>query len=326
MEESEGKQPSQQEASEGGPKPPAPVAQPAPAAKATPPPARPVASARPAPLSAPAAPAPPPPKDAGRRSFMKLMFFLMGIAALVPFVPWGTFLSSTISTSSTRTLTQKAVVDDNESLYGAAAGQAVNVNNTTLFAPNNHWVITYPTSGDPTIDAENPDTFQKYELIRLPESLGGANKKATDFVAFSKVCVHLWCSPNYIPTNMDYECPCHGSKYQLPVKDPSDPTKLIDGGKAYAGPASLQTAPANAIPMLTLVADAAGDLYVYYPNTDPTKTTVSASGAVNLVSVDPIEADGELGYGRDFASYQNFLVPSAGVTADPKWVNDPVGP
>ena len=29
------------------------------------------------------------------------------------------------------------------------------------------------------------------------------------------VCTHLGCLPKWVPTNSRFECPCHGSKYQL---------------------------------------------------------------------------------------------------------------
>lgn len=237
--------------------------------------------------------------------------------SIVPFVPWGTFLSSSIkSGSATRFLAQKAVVDDIASKYPLAHGKVVNVKDLTTFPPNDHWVITYPSSGDPTIDAQNPDTFVKFELIRLPSELAGNSGKATDFVAFSKVCVHLWCSPNYNPTqssnskengyqagaapHQQYECPCHGSIYQIP------------DGKAIDGPASIQPAPTNAIPMLTLQADSAGDLYVFAPNRN------WQSGANLGAPVGDIEADGGIGYGRDFASYNSFIKPAAQQPLDPK--------
>lgn len=235
---------------------------------------------------------------------MKLAFMVGALLSVIPFVPWGTFLSSTIKTgAASRTLLQKAVVDDIPSKYGAAAGQVVNVNDLSTFPPNSHWVMTYPTSGDLSVDADNIDTFQKFELIRLPT---GTQKKATDFVAFSKVCVHLWCSPNYNPApgHMQYECPCHGSIYRVP------------DGLSIAGPASLQAFPQNAIPMLTLQADSNGDLYVFYPNADPSKTTV-ANGVPHLVSVNPIEGDGDIGYGRDYESYYNFIKPAAEGSAQP---------
>ena len=223
---------------------------------------------------------------------MKALFVVGALLSIVPFVPWGRFLSSTVKTGSAQQyLLQKVVVDDIPSKYGSAAGQVVNVNDLSTFPPNDHWVVTYPTSGDLTVDADNPDTFQKFELIRLPTALGGNGKKVTDFVAFSKVCVHLWCSPNYNPApgHEQYECPCHGSIYRIP------------DGLSVAGPASLQAFPQNAIPMMTLQADSSGDLYMFYPNYDP------ATG--NPVA-DPIEADGEIGYGRDYMSYENFIKPA----------------
>jgi rieske iron-sulfur protein len=250
--------------------------------------------------------------------FLKIGLLVGAILSFTPYVPWGSFLTSSVSTGTAkRFILQKVRVDQNTK-YGLASGQLVNVNDLTTFPANNHWVITYPTSGDPTIDSQNPDTFLKYELIRLPTELGGNGKKATDFVAFSKVCVHLWCSPNYNPTqtknpnengylppgpnsvnHQQYECPCHGSIYEIP------------DGKAIMGPASLQPAPANAIPMLTLQADSTGQLYVVYPNRDPTK-------AYPNDGVNSIEANGELGYGRDYASYTTFIKPLGALPADLK--------
>jgi rieske iron-sulfur protein len=247
------------------------------------------------------------PKDSGRRKFLKAALAVGAILSMVPYVPWGSFLTSSVSTGTAkRYLIQKVRVDQNTK-YGAASGQLVNVNDITTFQANNHWVITYPTSGDPTIDSQNPDTFLKWELIRLPESLGGSSKKATDFVAFSKVCVHLWCSPNYQPAqgHQQYECPCHGSIYEVP------------DGKAIKGPASLQAFPTNAIPMLTLQADSSGQLWVFYPNRDPTK-------AFPNDGVDSIGANGELGFGRDYASYTKFIKPMGQLPADLKNANQEV--
>ncbi len=226
---------------------------------------------------------------------MKAILAVGAVLSVAPFVPWGSFLTSSVSGGGKRHLLQKVIIDK-VSKYGAAAGQQVNVNDLSTFPPDGHWVITYPSSGDLTVDAQNPDTFEKYELIRLPAELGGSGKSVTSFVAFSKVCVHLWCSPNYNPASghQQYECPCHGSIYRVP------------DGKAVQGPASLQPAPTNAIPMLTLQADSSGNLYAYYPNYDPsTKKPVANS----------IEADGDLGYGRDYNSYQNFIKASAQLPA-----------
>ena len=47
-----------------------------------------------------------------------------------------------------------------------------------------------------------------------------ANPVKTDvtmegFVALYGVCTHLGCLPKWVDTNHRFECPCHGSKYQL---------------------------------------------------------------------------------------------------------------
>ena len=212
---------------------------------------------------------------------MRAAITVGAVLAVIPFVPWGDFLSHTVGSSGTA-LRQKVVIDNNPK-YGAAAGKPVNVNDLTTFPPDSHWVVTYPSSGNPTQDAQNPDTFVKFELIRLPAGeLGGDAKGAESFVAFSKVCVHLWCSPNYNPLqgHEQYECPCHGSIYEVP------------DGKAVQGPASQQPPPTNAIPMLTLTADSSGQLFIEPPVWD-------------------VDHNGVIGYGRNYSSYLDYIKPAA---------------
>ena len=205
---------------------------------------------------------------------------------MIPFVPWPSFLLSSVSSQGA--YKRQALLLDyntptNHNANGAVQGKQVNVNDLNSFPPNSTWLFTYPSSGDLTVDSQNPDTFQKFGLIRLPN---GNSKSAADFVAFSKVCVHLWCSPNYDPehtakgTDETYQCPCHGSIYEVP------------DGLSIAGPASLQAFPTNAIPMLTLTADPNGDLYVEPPIFD-------------------IEHNGIIGYGRDYKSYDSYILPVA---------------
>jgi len=255
--------------------PPAPTVAPqVPRPPAAAPPPRP---SSPAPPSKPAAP-----KNEGRRTFAKALVAIGAELSLVPFVPWGTFLSSSVS--STGAYKRQKVVIDDDPKYGPAAGQTVNVNDLTTFPPDSHWVVTYPSSGSLTLDSQNPDTFVKFELIRLPagSQFGGDSKDAVAFVAFSKVCVHLWCSPNYNPatSHEQYECPCHGSIYEIP------------DGLAKAGPASEQPPPTNAIPMLTLTADADGTLNIEPPLWD-------------------VNHNGVLGYGRYASSYASYIKPAA---------------
>jgi len=224
---------------------------------------------------------------------------------MLSFVPWGKFLSASLIGSG-KLIDQKVVIDANP-VYGPAAGATVNVNDMTTFPPNSHWVITYPSSGNSTQDFENPDTFVKFELIRLPADLGGNAASASAFVAFSKVCVHLWCSPNYggsqnqnPPVNReDYECPCHGSIYEVP------------DGKAKAGPASEQPPPDNAIPMLTLQAGSDGTLYIKAPQSG-TLTDIQQNGIIGVGRVES-GMDNKVTDPTNplYSSYYQFILPTA---------------
>ena len=259
-----------------------PVSRPTPPAQSAPAQPRPVVPPRPPAAQPPSAP----PRATTRRTFIRALVAVGAVLSIVPFVPWGDFLLSSVSTTGAYKR-QQAVLDlnnsTNKNANGPVAGKVVNVNDLTNFPPNGAWLLTYPTSGDLTIDSQNPDTFQKFGLIRLPN---GTTKTAADFVAFSKVCVHLWCSPTYDPehstssTDETYQCPCHGSIYRVP------------DGLSVAGPASLQAFPTNAIPMLTLTAAANGDLYVEPP-------------------VFAVAHNGVIGYGRDYMSYDNYILPVA---------------
>ncbi len=244
----------------------------------------PSAAAKPGPPP-PAPPSGPPPQaKTTRRSFFKVLLTFAALLTAIPFVPWGQFLSSSVSSSGTPKR-QKVTTDINK-FNGAASGKPVNVNDLATFPPNSSWLVTYPSSGNLTLDSQNPDTFVKWRLIRMPSSLGGDQKAATAFVAFSEVCVHLWCSPNYDPENSNnpadetYQCPCHGSVYRLP------------DALSIAGPASTQPPPTNAEPMLTLTADPDGSLYI-----EPAVFDVNHNGVV--------------GYGRYYQSYESFIKPAA---------------
>ena len=218
-------------------------------------------------------------KKTTRRRFIKAILI---VAPLALATLGGYVLSRYIAGPS---LARQLLMVDDSSFYGTAAGRKVNVSDLATFPPNSHWVITYPSSGDSKADAQVTDTFRKFELIRLPVELGGDKPAASSFVAFSKVCVHFECSPNYNPiqnvnptengyesgpgytTHQNFECPCHGTTYRIP------------DGLAVDGPASRQPPPTNAVPMLTLSADDQGYLRVEPPIWD-------------------VYHNGKLGYGR----------------------------
>ena len=145
------------------------------AAPPPPPPPRPAAAPPPPPPTAPSRPAQGPAKKS-RRKFLTLFAVVGGLLALAPWVPFGNFLSSSAAGEAAAPSTQTIVLDQNTEENGSASGKMVNVKDLTAFPPNSTWVMTYPSSGNPSTDGQNPNTFVKFALIRLPTELGGGNR------------------------------------------------------------------------------------------------------------------------------------------------------
>ena len=186
-------------------------------------------------------------KPLSRRDFLKLLGAGGTALAFAPFVPWGNFMPNPSSSSTEKA---KVILPD---------GTHANVNTYPI---NHAEIVTYPKTEDEVL---NEEAFRKWQLIRLPEELGGGAKDVSAFRVFSMVCLHLWCLWKYWPEEgrKRGECPCHGSMY--------DP----DTGTAYVGPASLQAPPSNTLPKLDLEADADGFLYI-----SPVTWGVNSNGIV----------------------------------------------
>lgn len=186
-----------------------------------------------------------------RRDFLKLMGAAGTALAFAPFIPWGNFMPNPSSVSLEKV---KLILPD---------GTQASVN---TFPINHAEIITYPKTKDEVL---NEEAFRKWQVIRLPEELGGAKKDVSAFRVYSMICLHLWCLWKYWPQEgrKRGECPCHGTMY--------DPTT----GTAFLGPASLQAPPSNVLPNLDLEADLDGFLWITPPNFN-------------------VNANGVVGYGR----------------------------
>ena len=176
-----------------------------------------------------------------RRDFLKLLGAGGAALSFAPFVGFGNYMPNPRNENLGKA---KVILPD---------GTHANVHS---FPINHAETITYPSTGDLALDAE---AFRKWQFIRLPKELGGAETSFDAFRVFSNVCLHLWCLWKYWPTensnkpmNIGY-CPCHGSEY--------DPLT----GKSTLGPASLQAAPSNVLPKLDLEIDAEGFLHILPP-------------------------------------------------------------
>ena len=134
--------------------------------------------------------------------------------------------------------------------------------NLNTYPVNHAEVITYPETADEVL---NEEAFRKWQFIRLPEKFGGERKDVSSFRAYSMVCLHLWCLWKYWPDEgrMRGECPCHGSMYDVRT------------GTSFLGPASLQPAPSNTLPVLEFEADSDGFMFI-----SPPTWGVNANGVV----------------------------------------------
>ena len=197
-------------------------------------------------------------QPAGRRNFLKFMGALGGILGITPFIPFGAFFTASATTGKQEA--QKILLPD-----GSFA-------NVKTFPPDSAVIFPYPRTGDERFDSE---PFRRFMLIRLAPQEGGGQNDASAFRAYSMVCVHLWCLWDYKPGRQvqdpktgrtivgNMECPCHGSNYR------------VTDGVAIYGPASLQTPPNNAQPMLDLAIDSEGFVVV-----NPPTYTVDRNGII----------------------------------------------
>lgn len=172
-----------------------------------------------------------------RRDFLKLLGAGAVTVSFAPFVSWGSYMPNPQADNL-----QKAKV----MLPGGTQA------NVRTFPTNHAEVITYPETGDAVLDEE---AFRKWNIIRLPEEMGGSKNDVSAFRVYSMVCLHLWCLWKYWPNEgmKMGQCPCHASTY--------DP----DTGIATGGPAAVQAPPSNALPKLDLESDSDGFLYILPP-------------------------------------------------------------
>jgi len=210
-------------------------------------------------VSGPAAPAKPAESktEISRRNFIKGLAILGGIVAVGEFVALGPYLQGSVGQS---TVTSQVIEN-------STTGNPI----TTSDISENGWTtFVYPKTGNPNIDN---DTFRQAVVIHLPKGWTAGSYGTVDpisgdtFVALSRVCVHLWCLWSYVPSDNRGICPCHGSQY-IPG-GPSGSQNANTPGLAVAGPASLQVAPNNQLPVITLSIASNG--------------TISATGVVGQV-------------------------------------------
>ena len=197
--------------------------------------------------------------EVSRRNFIKAIAIFGGLAAVASYVPLYPYLQGSVGAQVTKD--QQLVVNPDVSpttpITPASVGSGI--------------TFTYPYTGNPNIDA---DTFVQCVLIKLPSSMkipssydqyAAKDSSGNIYLAFSRVCVHLWCLWG---TGLDFSdaqvggpvlgpCPCHGSTYVPGTGGSSVYPNYPEAqnqvpGQAVAGPAALQTFPNNQLPIIKI--------------------------------------------------------------------------
>jgi hypothetical protein len=142
--------------------------------------------------------------------------------------------------------------------------EAIPIDEISFMEPNTMEFFYYPNPED----IENRDVFQKFILIRLPESLGGDVDDVSAFRAYSAVSLSDHCVVKYWPEEgrQRMENPCRGDLY-----------RAIDGLLTINADPIMITSPV-ALPQLTLSVDSSGFLYVEPPKWIPQENGVVSIG------------------------------------------------
>jgi cytochrome b6-f complex iron-sulfur subunit len=80
-----------------------------------------------------------------------------------------------------------------------------------LDEPAQQFKAGFPTDYGMGVDERWKDNFGVW-IVRTPEDLV---QGVSGFCALIAVCTHLGCTPNYLPAEQKFKCPCHGSGFRL---------------------------------------------------------------------------------------------------------------
>ena len=80
-----------------------------------------------------------------------------------------------------------------------------------LDEPRQQFKAGFPSDYAMGVDERWKDQFGVW-IVRTPEDLV---QDVSGLYALIAVCTHLGCTPNYLPAEAKFKCPCHGSGFRL---------------------------------------------------------------------------------------------------------------
>jgi cytochrome b6-f complex iron-sulfur subunit len=91
----------------------------------------------------------------------------------------------------------------------AATGRMMFPN--VLDEPSQQFEAGFPSEYGMGVDERWKDKFGVW-IVRTPDDIV---QDMSGFYALVAVCTHLGCTPNFLPAEQKFKCPCHGSGFRL---------------------------------------------------------------------------------------------------------------
>src|SRR5947208_5755726 len=113
-------------------------------------------------------------------------------------------------------LTRRAWIGLSWGVFSAASAAALAATGRFMFPnvlnePPQQFKAGFPNEYGMGGDERWKEKFRIW-LVRTPDDYA---QHASGFYALITVCTHLGCTPNYLPAENKFKCPCHGSGYRL---------------------------------------------------------------------------------------------------------------
>src|SRR5205809_4971799 len=113
-------------------------------------------------------------------------------------------------------LTRRAWIGLSWGVFSAASAAALAATGRFMFPnvlnePPQQFKAGFPNEYGMGVDERWKEKFGIW-IVRTPDDL---EQHASGFYALITVCTHLGCTPNYLPAENKFKCPCHSSGYRL---------------------------------------------------------------------------------------------------------------
>jgi cytochrome b6-f complex iron-sulfur subunit len=113
-------------------------------------------------------------------------------------------------------LTRRAWIGLSWGAFSAASAAALAATGRFMFPnvlnePPQQFKAGFPNEYGMGVDERWKEKFGIW-IVRTPDDL---EQRASGFYALFTICTHLGCTPNYLPAENKFKCPCHGSGYRL---------------------------------------------------------------------------------------------------------------